>query len=162
MKILKSILPYIIIILTVILIRTFVLTPVIVSGSSMADTLKDGEILILKKYDKTYERFDIVVFDLGDSKLVKRVVGLPGETLEIKEGHVYINGEINESVDEHIKETYIGDYGPYTIPENCYFMMGDNRNNSLDSRFWENKFVEEDDILGKVIFKYFPGIEFLE
>lgn len=152
------------------LINKFVIVNATVPTGSMETTIMPNDRIVALRLSYVFgepQRGDIAVFKYpddhsGETLYVKRVVGLPGETLEIKEGHVYINGEINESVDEHIKETYIGDYGPYTIPENCYFMMGDNRNNSLDSRFWENKFVEEDDILGKVIFKYFPGIEFLE
>ena len=69
MKILKEAVPYIIILIAVLVVRAFLFTPVIVSGTSMADTLKDGEILILKKYDKSYERFDIVVFNYNINKV---------------------------------------------------------------------------------------------
>ena len=93
---------------------------------------------------------------------VKRVIGLPGETGEIKDGLVYINGADEPLADEYVKETPYGDFGPYEVPEGHYFMLGDNRNESLDSRFWINKFVEEDKILGKVYLKYFPGFKLLK
>jgi len=110
------------------------------------------------------ERGDIVVFHYPDDPTektlyVKRVLGLPRETLEVKEGKVYINGSDTPLVEPYLKEEAIGNFGPYVVGEDSYFMMGDNRNNSLDSRFWENTFVKKEKILGKVMFRYFPGIK---
>ena len=85
MKFIKSIVPYIIILITVILIRTFIVTPVSVDGSSMYPNLKDGNILLLKKFDKSYSRFDIVVLNYGKDRLVKRIIGLPGEHVEYRD-----------------------------------------------------------------------------
>ena len=82
MRIIKQIIPYVIILLVVVIIRTFIVTPVVVSGSSMDDTLKDGNILLLNKFDKTYERYDIIVFDYQNSKLVKRIICLTGENIK--------------------------------------------------------------------------------
>ena len=84
MKFIKELVPYIVIIVVVVLIRTFIVTPVQVDGESMYPTLLDNQILILKKYDHSYDRFDIVVFKYNNSKLVKRVIGLPGETVSYK------------------------------------------------------------------------------
>ncbi|HIT73476.1 signal peptidase I [Tyzzerella sp. An114] len=151
-------------------INMFVIVNATVPTGSMETTIMPNDRIVALRLSYLFgepERGDVAVFKYpddptGETLYVKRVIGLPGETVEIKDGAVYINGELNESVDEHIKETYIGDYGPYEVPEGCYFMMGDNRNNSLDSRFWENKFVEEDDVLGKVMFKYFPGFKIIK
>ena len=86
MRFIKEVLPYIVILLVVILIRTYIITPVIVNGESMSPTLKNNELLLLKKYDKKIERFDIVVFKYNDSRLIKRVIGLPGDKVEYKDG----------------------------------------------------------------------------
>lgn len=152
------------------LINRFVIVNATVPTGSMETTIMPNDRIVALRLSYVFgepQRGDIAVFEYPDDPThktlyVKRVIGLPGDTVEILAGKVYINGELNESVDEHIKETYIGDYGPYVVPEDCYFMMGDNRNNSLDSRFWENKFVEKDAMLGKVIFKYYPGVKILE
>ena len=155
MNFIKTIIPYIIIAITVILIRTFVLTPVIVSGTSMNDTLKNGELLLLKKYDKSYERFNIVVFDYGDSKLVKRIIGLPGETLEYKDGILYINGEIVEDpFATSTKDFKLSNLDIDVIPEGYYFVMGDNRSNSSDSRIIGP--ISEDTINGTTSFSLWP------
>ena len=84
MKLVKEFIPYVIIIAVVILIRTFIVTPVQVDGHSMDPTLKDHQILILNKWKKDYNRFDIVVIDDGEERLIKRIIGLPGETLEME------------------------------------------------------------------------------
>ncbi len=112
------------------------------------------------------ERGDIVVFKYPDDPeqktlYVKRVIGLPGDTVEVKNGGVYINGAAEPLEEDYLKEEPMGTFGPYVVPEDSYFMMGDNRNNSLDSRYWENKFVEEDKILGKVFLRYFPKFKIL-
>lgn len=113
------------------------------------------------------ERYDIIVFKFPDDesqKFVKRVIGLPGETLEIKEGIVYItsaDGGTEKLEDDFVRETPVGDFGPVTIPEGSYFVMGDNRNESNDSRLWINTFVTGDEILGKVVISYWPKIKVL-
>ena len=91
MKWFREVAIYGVLIIAVILLRMFVITPVCVDGNSMLPTLKNGEILLLKKYDKSIERFDIVVLNYNGQKLVKRVIGLPGETILYKDNKLYIN-----------------------------------------------------------------------
>jgi signal peptidase I len=102
-------------------------------------------------------RGDIVVFqapDSPDEDYIKRVIGLPGETVEVKNGTVYIDGVALE--EDYLNEPMNTEevFGPIEVPEGCYFMMGDNRNISWDARYWTNKFVEKDKIRGKALFKY--------
>lgn len=127
-KIFRATLPYIIIVIAVALIRTFIVTPVQVEGMSMYSTLDDNEILLLKKYDKNYQRFDIVVFNYNGTKLIKRVIGLPGETVSYKDNELYIN---DKYVDEYFlngQETYdfdLEELGYDKIPKGYYFVMGE-------------------------------------
>ena len=92
---------------------------------------------------------------------IKRVIGLPGEVVEIKDGKVYIDGSPTPLDDSFIPEKMIGSYGPYSVPENCYFMLGDNRNDSNDSRSWKNKFVRFDQLVGKAVVRYYPSFKWL-
>lgn len=120
-------------------VRTFIFEPVRVDGSSMLNTLTDGDFMIATKYDYLAgdpDRFDVVICDYpntSDGKYrVKRVIGLPGDTVELVAGELYINGEhIEQDFDMTDNQAY---FGPYVVPEDHYFVMGDNRNNSKDSR----------------------------
>jgi signal peptidase I len=109
------------------------------------------------------ERGDVVIFHYpdditGKTYYVKRIIGMPGETVTIVDGKVYIDGSDTPLDEPYLAEPMEGSYGPYTVPEGCYFMMGDNRNNSMDARFWKNKYVEKDKIIAKVLLCYFPRI----
>lgn len=157
-KILKELYPYVIIIVVVVLFRTFIATPVRVDGSSMDSTLKDGDILILNKLDKTYERFDIVVIDIDNYKLVKRVIGLPDETIKYVDNELYINDKkIEDVVLERTSDFSLEElYDLEKIPEGYYFVMGDNRNNSSDSRDYRVGLIKKSDIVGTTTIRLFP------
>ena len=101
----------------------------------------------------------IMTGDRESQLFIKRIIGLPGETVEIRDGHIYIDGSSEPLEDVETKEYMVGNYGPYTVPEGCYFVMGDNRNDSKDSRYWINPYVSKDKILGKAVFRYWPITE---
>lgn len=146
-----------------VVVNMFLIVNAVIPSASMETTIMTGDRifgnrLAYKNHDP--QRQDIVIFKFPDDEsqlFIKRIIGLPGETLEVIDGKVYINGDpIDES--EYIKVDAIGDYGPVTIPEGSYFMMGDNRNYSADSRFWVHPFVSRNKILGKAVFRYFREI----
>lgn len=155
MKILKEIIPYIIIILVVILVRMFIITPVQVIGSSMYPTLEAKEILLLNKKlisgDK-YNRFDIVVIKYNNETIIKRIIGLPGENIEYLDNTLYIDGEI---VKENFSHSDTQDFDTDdVIPDDSYFVLGDNREVSMDSRIIG--FIDKKDIVGKANIRLFP------
>lgn len=156
MKYLKEIIPYIIIILVVVFIRSFIATPVKVDGSSMVPNLEDKDILILNKLDKNYKRFDIVVVEYNGTKLVKRIVGLPEEHVEYKNNKLYVNGKVIKEnfIDKETKDFTINYLGYNKIPKNYYFVIGDNRQNSMDSRMIG--FINKEDIVGTTSFRIWP------
>lgn len=143
----------------------FVIVNATVPTGSMENTIMPGDRLIGFRLSYVFsepERGDIIIFKYPDDpskKYIKRIIGMPGETVTIVSGRVYINDSTEPLADTYVKEETYGDYGPYVVPEDSYFMMGDNRNNSNDSRYWTNTFVEKDAILGKAIFRYYPGIK---
>lgn len=145
-------------VVTYLLVRTFLFETYRVVGQSMEHTLEQDQRLIVSKLSYRLhepQRGDIVVFrDPQDSgrNLIKRIIGLPGEILEIRGGQVYINGL-------PIEEPYLGSNGAFSepqipIPGGFYFVMGDNRNNSSDSRSWG--LLDADKIVGKAAFTYWP------
>lgn len=159
-KFLKDIFPYVLIIILVVLIRTFIVTPAQVDGSSMKPTLSDNNLVILNKLDyrlNDIKRFDVVVVDIKTEKIIKRVIGLPGDTVSYKNKTLYINGKKVEENFTHTNDTRdfkLGDIGYQKIPGDKYFVVGDNRNNSMDSRMIG--LVDKDQILGSVSFRFFP------
>lgn len=156
MKIIKEILPYVLIIIAVILIRTFIITPVRVDGASMDQTLEDGQILLLYKLSNI-NYGDIVVLDEEKEGeiIIKRIIGMPGDTVSIKDNTVYVN-------DEELEEDYAygetSDYEEITLGDDEYFILGDNRPISKDSRYFGP--VKEDEIIGKVNFRLWPFNKF--
>lgn len=159
MKFIKEIIPYVIVVLVAILIRTFIVTPVQVDGESMYPTLDDNEILILKKYDHSYERFDIIVFNYNNSKLVKRIIGLPGEYVEYKDNELYINNQKTDfDLEAYTYDFKLSELGYKVIPSDYYLVLGDNRTNSIDSR--RIGLISKDDILGTTNFSIFPFDKF--
>ena len=148
----KVLLPYIIIILVVLFIKAFIVTPIKVNGESMYPTLEEGDIMILNKtayYFNEPERFDIVVVNMPDEYLIKRVIGLPGEHIEYKNNTLYVDGKkVKENFKHGVTANFnIEELGSDTIPLNTYLVLGDNRENSLDSR--ELGFIREDQLLGR-------------
>lgn len=130
---------------------------------SMVPTIKEGTRIVgnrLAYISSVPKRGDIVIFyypDNEEEKYIKRVIGLPGEKVEIINGEVYINDVfLDESA--YLTVVPVGSFGPYYVPENSYFMLGDNRNSSRDSRFWTNTFVNKNKIIAKALFSYYPKI----
>ena len=158
-KILKESYPYLIVILVVILIRSFIITPAVVNGSSMEPTLKENNIILLNKLATkggNINRYDIVVANYNGERLIKRVIGLPGEHVEYKNGNLYIDGilELENFKHQETADFNLNSIGRLTIPGDSYFLVGDNRPDSVDSRIIGP--VDKKDILGKVNYRLFP------
>lgn len=152
MKIIKEIIPYIVIVVVVVLIRTFIITPVRVDGDSMKNTLKNGDILLLYKLG-SINRLDIIVLDeeKDNEKIIKRVIGLPGETVAIKKGKIYVNDKV---IDDEYAYGETSDYDKVTLEDDEYFILGDNRLISKDSRYFGP--IKKSEIKGKIVFRLFP------
>lgn len=148
-----------------ILLVQFVAQPVVVDGHSMDDTLHHGERLLIEKITRYYgglNRYDIIVLDPNNAEgslYIKRIIGLPGEKIRIDlDGNIYINEKLLED-DIYGRETILDPgraYEGITLDEDEYFVMGDNRNESLDSRFEEVGNVKQKQIVGKVMIQLFP------
>ena len=129
-KLIKEAIPYIVILIVVITIRTFIVTPIIVNGESMMPTLKGGELMLLNKRAKI-NRFDVVVVDIGTEKLIKRVIAMPGESITCENGIIYVN---DKRQDEEYSQGVTPDFDKVQLEDDEYFVLGDNRENSLDSQ----------------------------
>lgn len=165
-----------------VVIYLFIATPHQVDGRSMEETFNDGELLLTNKIiqiigDKSigrslnydYKRGDVVIFQQeGKEDFIKRIIAAPGDTVRIENENVYVNGMfIRESYIPRTPEfttelprdpdfRFLEEGEDITVPENSYFMLGDNRQNSQDSRYNTVGFVERSDIKGKVFIRYWP------
>jgi signal peptidase I len=150
------------------IIRIFLFEPYLVEGTSMDPTLKDGDRLFVNKtlqFIGDIEKGDIVIIDGEDENIryVKRIIGLPGDIVSAEEGKVYVNGreikepylEGNKKEAEQFGMPLTNDFEDIEVPQNSYFVMGDNRLNSMDSRNGLG-LIDEDRILGKSEFIFFP------
>ena len=151
-------------------INSFILLNARIPSGSMESTIMTGDRIFGFRLQYLFgdpKRGDVVIFKYPDDEstnFIKRIIGLPGETLEIRAGKVYINGS-ETPLDESAylnEEPYALDFGPYQIPEGHYFMMGDNRNHSKDSRYWVNTFVARDKILAKAFFRYWGWFKIIK
>ena len=146
-------------------IRTFIAEPRYIPSDSMLPTLETGDRLVIEKISYRFNspKFgDIVVFQpppelqrrgySKDQAFIKRVIGTPGDTLKIDNGKVYLNGNILQ--EDYIKEPPLKPYPLVKVPPNQYFMMGDNRNDSNDSRYWD--FLPRQNIIGKAALRFWP------
>ena len=146
-------------------IRTFIAEPRYIPSDSMLPTLETGDRLVIEKisYRFTSPKFgDIVVFQpppelqsrgySQDQAFIKRIIGTPGDTVKIDDGKVYLNGNILQ--EDYIKEPPLQAFQLVQVPQNQYFMMGDNRNDSNDSRYWG--FLPKKNMIGKAIFRFWP------
>ena len=145
-------------------LKTFVIINATVPTGSMENTIMTNDCIMGLRLAYTIsepKRGDIIVFKYPDDetqKYVKRIIGLPGDNIYIENGEIYINGSVTPYQESYLKEEWVISNGPYEfqVPEDSYLVLGDNRNNSLDARYWTNKYVTKDKIIGKALFVYFP------
>ena len=152
-KLVNEIISYLLIIIFVVLFRTFILTPVRVKGPSMMPNLKEKDVLLLNKLKRTYKRGDVVVIKLSGKKeeMIKRIIGLPGDTIEIENGVVYIN---TKKIKEPYKNGMTGNVESIKLKDNEYYVLGDNRGLSMDSRLFGP--VTKKEIKGKTKIRIYP------
>jgi len=152
----KEVVGFVAIVFFVIFLRLFLVTPAVINGESMQPNLEDGEIVLLFKLNQEIERFDIIVHQEKNSRLVKRVIGLPGEHVAYIDNKLYIDGEQvaepflpSQTEDFKLEELYYD-----IIPEDYYFVLGDNRNFSRDSR--TIGLIHHDNVMGKSSVRLYP------
>lgn len=155
----KDSLKYLIVIAIVFFIALFVVSFEQVIGPSMKGTLDAGDVTIVNKLIyklRTIKRNEIVSINQKDKIMVKRVIGLPGEHIEYKDNKLYVNGSLvlENNISVETKDFKLEDIGYETIPKDMYFVLGDNRNNSSDSR--EFGLVKKDEIIGKIVMRLYP------
>ena len=159
--------PIVVALIIAIFLKTCIFANIVIPTGSMLNTIQEGDRIIASRLayiNDEPQRYDIIIFRYPDDEtqlFAKRIIALPGETIEVKNGIVYItdkNGNKSTARTDFITNCIpTGNFGPYTVPLGSYFVMGDNRNDSWDSRYWDNKTVKKEKIIGKVKFRYFPN-----
>ncbi len=150
------------------ILNTFIIANSRVPSASMENTIMTGDRVIGSRLSYLFsepKRDDIIIFKWPDDEsiyFVKRIIGLPGDIVDIREGKVYLNGSDTPLEESYIKEAMIPEADAhYEVPQGAYFCLGDNRNNSADSRRWNNTYVYRKKIIAKVLFRYFPGLKWI-
>jgi len=153
----------VIVVVVMVGLQRFVIINAQIPSESMENNIMTGDRIFgnrLAYIKSNPKRFDVVIFKFPDNEneyFIKRVIGLPGETVDIVDGKVYIDGSDTPLDDSFCKEEHLGvKDGHFEVPEESYFMLGDNRNVSRDSRFWNNPYVKKEKILGKAVVRYWP------
>ncbi|PYI53005.1 signal peptidase I [Paenibacillus flagellatus] len=153
--------PLVIAVVLSLLIQTFVAQAVKVPSGSMLPNIRINDRLIVLKLKAftEYKHGDIVVFNHAaegrdEVRYVKRLIGLPGDTIEVKDGALYRNGQKADEPYLTVKMNY--KFGPVTVPDNQYFFLGDNRNESYDAHLWPKPYVDASELVGKVVFRFYP------
>lgn len=163
-EILSWVIPFASALVVALLLKNYVIINADIPTGSMENTIMPGNRLIgsrLSYLKDGPERGDIVIFRYPDNEeelYVKRVIGLPGETVDIRDGYIYIGGSEVPLTEDYLKEEWTvatGDYH-FQVPEDSYLMLGDNRNDSWDARYWNNTYVQREKILGKAVVIYWP------
>ena len=151
------------------ILNTFIIANSRVPSGSMENTIMTHDRVIGSRLTYKFsdpERGDIAIFRWPDDEsifYVKRIIGLPGDTIDIIDGKVYLNGSDTPLDEPYIREPMETEKpAHYEVPEDSYFMMGDNRNYSQDARRWKNTYVHKDKIIAKVLFRYYPNISKLK
>ncbi len=169
--ILKEVLSYVKIIvislIVALLLINFVIINARIPSGSMENGISEGDRLIGFRLAYVFsepKRGDVAIFKFPDDEsqtFIKRIIGIPGDLVEIKDGELYINGDLIQ--EDYIKEPMRKEnFGPYVVPPDSYFCLGDNRNDSKDSRYWDNPFVTKEQLLAKAIFKYWDSFELIK
>lgn len=148
----------------VFVLKNYVIINANVPTGSMENTIMPGDNILgfrLAYLQEEPERGDVIFFPFPDDetqKYVKRIIGLPGETVTIMDGKIYIDGATEPLEEPYLKEEWTRGTGPFVfeIPEDSYLCLGDNRNRSADAREWNNPYVAREKIIAKAIFTYFP------
>lgn len=163
-EILSWVIPFASALVVALLLKNYVIINADIPTGSMENTIMPGNRLIgsrLSYLKDGPERGDIVIFRYPDNEeelYVKRVIGLPGETVDIRDGYIYIGRSEVPLTEDYLKEEWTvatGDYH-FQVPEDSYLMLGDNRNDSWDARYWNNTYVQREKILGKAVVIYWP------
>lgn len=144
------------------IINKFIIFIVYIPSESMFPTIKKHDQLIVLKLYKldNLKRGDILVFESEELNdlLIKRLIGLPGDDISITNGEVMVNGEIIE--ESYVENNELQYFGKFKVPDGKYFFLGDNRSKSNDSRYWENNYIDSEDIVGKALIRIYPFKEF--